>query len=458
MTLMRITGVMSGLDTESLINQLMAIERRPIDLLNNKKETLEAQKTAWQEINTKLADLQSKLADLKLMSTYTGKVATSSNESVVTGTASSTATPATYSITVTQLAQAHSVASDRFDSASAELGFSGTFTVEGVAVTVATTDSLNSIRDKINAANAGVTATVIDNRLVITSNSTGAASTIDFVDDATTGVLKSLGILDATGAIKNQLAAAQDALFTVNNLDVTRSTNTISDVISGVTLTLKDESATAVTLEVENDTQTAVDKIKAFVDSYNALMNDIATKLAYDSDTKVAGVLQGDRALSQLQNDLRRKVSEIIDTADPELNALNLIGITTSGKEATLTVNETKLTEVLTDNPDKVALLFGASSTNGNDGVATRMGATVTLWTKSDTGFLTAKTDSLTDRIEDIEEQVERMEVRLSIREANLWRQFIALEEALTVMSAQSSWLAAQLSQMFGSNTSNTSG
>lgn len=456
MTLMRITGIMSGLDTESLVNQLMAIERRPIDLLNSKKATLEAQKTAWQEINTKLADLQSKLADLKLMSTYTGKVATSSDESVVTATADSTATPAVYSITVTQLAQAHSVASDQFASASDALGFSGTFTVEGVEVTVETSDSLSSIRDKINNANAGVTASVIDNRLVITSNSTGAGSTIDFVDDPVTGVLKSLGILDAGDAIKNQLAAAQDALFTVNNLDVTRSTNTISDVISGVTLTLKDESATAVTLEVENDTQTAVDKIKAFVDSYNDLMDDIVTKLAYDSDTKVAGVLQGDRALSQLQNDLRRKVSEIIDTADPELNALNLIGITTSGQEATLTVNETKLTEVLTDNPGKVALLFGASSTNGNDGVATRMDATVTLWTKSDTGFLTAKTDSLTDRIEDIEEQVERMEVRLSIREANLWRQFIALEEALTVMSAQSSWLAAQLSQMFG--TSNTSG
>lgn len=456
MTLMRITGIMSGLDTESLINQLMAIERRPINLLNSKKVALEAQKTAWQEINTKLADLQSKLADLKLISTYTGKVATSSDESVVTATADSTATPAVYSITVTQLAQAHSVASDQFASASDALGFSGTFTVEGVEVTVETSDSLSSIRDKINNANAGVTASVIDNRLVITSNSTGAGSTIDFVDDATTGVLKSLGILDASDAIKNQLAAAQDALFTVNNLDVTRSTNTISDVISGVTLTLKDESATAVTLEVRNDTQTAVDKIKAFVDSYNNLMNDIATKLAYDSDTKVAGVLQGDRALSQLQNDLRRKVSEIIDTADPELNALNLIGITTSGQEATLTVNETKLTEVLTDNPDKVALLFGASSGNRNDGVATRMDATVTLWTKSGTGFLTAKTDSLTDRIKDIEEQVERMESRLSIREANLWRQFIALEEVLTVMSAQSSWLAAQLSQMFG--TSNTSG
>ncbi|MEW6447587.1 MAG: flagellar filament capping protein FliD [Bacillota bacterium] len=445
---------MSGLNTEEIIGKLMAIERRPVDLLNNKKATLEKQKAAWDEIRSKLTDLHSKLLDLKLMSAYTGKIATSSNESVVTATASSTATPAVYSITVTQLAQAHSVASDRFADPAAALNLSGTFTVEGVAVTVATTDSLNSIRDKINAANAGVTATVIDNRLVITSNTTGAGSTIDFVDDPVTGVLKSLGILDAGDAIKNQLAAAQDALFTVNNLDVTRSTNTISDVISGVTLTLKGTSTTAVTLEVKNDTQTAVGKIKAFVDSYNALMSDIATKLAYDSATKTAGVLQGDRALTQLENELRRKVAEIISTADPALNALHLIGITTSGQDATLTVNETKLTQVLADNPDKVALLFGASSANGNDGVATRMDAAVSLWTKSDTGFLAAKTDSLTDRIEDIEEQIERMEVRLSIREANLWRQFSALEEALTVMSAQSNWLATQIGQMFGTGTS----
>ena len=452
--LMRITGIMSGLNTEEIISKLMAIERRPVDLLNRQKTTLEAQKTAWQEINTKLDDLHSKLVDLKLMSTYTGKVAASSNESVVTATASSTATPAVYSVTVSQLAQAHSVASDRFTDPAAALNLSGTFTVEGVAVTVETADSLNGIRDKINAANAGVTATVIDNRLVITSNTTGAASTIDFVDDATTGVLKSLGILTATNTIKNQLVAAQDAAFTVNGLSITRSTNTIADVISGVTLTLKGTSATAVTLEVKNDTQTAVNKIKAFVDSYNALMEDIAAKLAYDSDTKTAGVLQGDRALTDLENQLRRKVSEIISTADPTLNALNLIGITTSGKEATLVVDETKLTETLNAGPDKVALLFGASSTNGNDGVATRMDSTVTLWTQAGTGFLAAKTDSLTDRIEDIEEQVEKMEERLSIREANLWRQFTALEEALTVMSAQSNWLAMQLGQMFGTGTS----
>jgi len=441
---------MSGLDTEEIINKLMAIERRPIDLLNSKKATLEKQKTAWQEINTKLADLHSKLADLKLMSTYTGKVATSSNTSVVTATASSSATSAVYSITVTQLAQAHSVASDQFADPAAALNLSGTFTVEGVAVTVATTDSLNSIRDKINAANAGATASVIDNRLVITSNTTGAASTIDFVDDATTGVLKSLGILTATNTIKNQLVAAQDAAFTVNGLNITRSTNTVSDVISGVTLTLKGASATAVSLEVKNDTQTAVNKIKAFVDSYNALMSDIATKLDYDSDTKTAGVLQGDRSLTDLENQLRRKSSEIISTADPTLNALNLIGITTSNKESTLTVNETKLTDVLSASPDKVALLFGASSTNGNDGVATRMDSTVNLWTLSGTGFLAAKTDSLGNEITDIEKQVQRMENRLSIRERNLWRQFTALEEMLARMNAQSSWLAAQFSQMSG--------
>jgi flagellar hook-associated protein 2 len=447
MALMRITGIMSGLNTEEIISKLMAIERRPVDLLNRKKATLEKQKAAWDEIRSKLTDLHSKLLDLKLMSTYTGKIATSSNENVVTATASSTATPAVYSITVTQLAQAHSVASDRFADPAAALNLSGTFTVEGVAVTVATTDSLNSIQDKINAANAGVTATVIDNRLVITSNTTGAASTIDFVDDATTGVLKSLGILDATGAIKNQLVAAQDAAFTVNGLSITRNTNTVSDVISGVTLTLKGTSTTAVTLEVKNDTQTAVDKIKAFVDSYNALMSDIATKLTYDLETKTAGVLQGDRALTDLENQLRRKVSEIISSADPAFNALNLIGITTSGKEATLTVNEAKLTTALKTNPDKVALLFGASATNNYDGIATRLDSTVNLWTLSGTGFLTAKTNSLNNQITDIEKQVQRMEDLLSIREESLWRQFTALEDALAKMSAQSSWLAAQFGQ-----------
>ncbi|MGQ9513088.1 flagellar filament capping protein FliD [Thermodesulfitimonas sp.] len=450
MTTMRITGVMSGLNTEDIINKLMAIERQPVELLNRKKAVLEKQKVAWDEIQAKLNDLHSKLLDLKLMSTYTGRVVTSSNESVVTATASSTAAVATYSITVTQLAQAHSIASDRFADPTAALGFSGTFTINGKSVTVEETDSLNSVREKINNANAGVTATIVDNRVVLTSKSTGAASEINLVDDATTGVLKSLGILKTDGAIKNQLVAAQDASFTVNGLAITRSTNTISDVLSGVTLTLKGTSATTVTLEVKNDTQTAVNKIKAFVKSYNALMSDISQKLSYDPATKTAGLLQGDRALMDLENQLRRKVSEIISTADPTLNALHLIGITTSGKEATLTVNEAKLTEVLATKPDKVALLFGASSANGNDGVATRMDATLNLWNVSGTGFIAAKRGSLAGQIKDIGEQVARMEERLSIREANLWRQFTALEEALTAMSAQSNWLAMQLGQTSG--------
>ncbi|SMB93905.1 flagellar hook-associated protein 2 [Thermanaeromonas toyohensis ToBE] len=454
---MRIVGIFSGLDTQSIIDKLMSLERKPIEILKSKEALLEKQREAWEKIGQELSSLRAALFDLTLSSTFAVKVATSSNTSVVEAQAATSASVGKFDITVTQLAQAQSVASSAYTDPTTALNLSGTFSINGKSITVTTSDSLNSIRDKINAAGAGVTATVVlqqtgSYRLVITSQTTGTAGAINFADDPTTKVLQSLGILDSTGAIANQLVAAQDAIFTVNGLNLTRGSNTVSDAIPGLTLYLK--GAGSATLEVKLDGQYIIGKIKAFVDKYNTLMQDISSNIQYDANTRTAGTLIGDSSLSQLEASLRRWVSGLVEGASSPYNSLSGIGVSTSGEAPTLVIDEAKLSQALAAAPDQVASLFnkdsGSSSPSSADGVAVRLRKILDLWltgSQSGVGFLKAKEDFFSQGIRSIEDQIQAMEERLKVRERVLWQQFNAMEEWLARLNAQSTWLAQQFSK-----------
>lgn len=363
---LRIGGLLSGIDTRGLIDAIMEKERIPVNSLLREKEALQVKKDAWRDVNTRLANLLNRLSDLRLSATFKGNTATSTDEKKVTASATSGASAGTHMLEITQIAQAHTVASDRSGAANADtyLNLTGTFRINGKDVTVTTSDSLNSIKKKINDAQAGVTASVVDNRLVIRNNEMGAGKLITFSDDPGTQVLSQLGILTAEGAIKNTVAAAQNAIFSVDGLVIERDTNSVSDVIDGVTLNLKDQTTEKVQITITDDTQKTVNAIKAFVDQYNSVMSFIAEKRSYDATTKKTGVLFGDSSLIQLENSLRQLISASVGGLDPGFRNLAAIGINTSGKAATLTVNEAKLIEKLKEDPDKVAALFGAAKTN----------------------------------------------------------------------------------------------
>src|SRR5690606_1826950 len=234
---MYISGIASGLDTDKWIEAVMALERRPITQLQQRKTTLQQQRDAWRDINTRLNNLSSRLSDLRLSTTFLNRTATSSDANVLSVSAGTAAIPGRYEVEVKQLAQAHRVRSDKRDADKA-LGLSGTFKIFGVQVTVDEEDTLATIAQKINDARAGVSATVIDGYLVLQATETNKR--IQFTDDNC--VLHSLGILK-NRCVKNQLQAPQAAQIVVGGIDgivVTRDSNTISDVLQGVTLTLKD--------------------------------------------------------------------------------------------------------------------------------------------------------------------------------------------------------------------------
>src|SRR5690606_10526792 len=237
---MYISGIASGLDTDKWIEAVMALERRPITQLQQRKTTLQQQRDAWRDINTRLNNLSSRLSEMRLSTTFLNRTATSSDANVLSVSAGTAAIPGRHEVEVKQLAQAHRVRSDERDADKA-LGLKVTFKIFGVQVTVDEEDTLATIAQKINDARAGVSATVIDGYLVLQATETNKP--IEFTDEDEDGVLKSLGVLNANGEVKNELQAPQEAMIVVggiNGIVVTRDSNTISEVLQGVTLTLKD--------------------------------------------------------------------------------------------------------------------------------------------------------------------------------------------------------------------------
>ncbi len=436
-------GIASGLNTSELIKQLMQIERRPVVLLEQRVQTYQQRMDAWRDVNMRLASLETKLSDLLLRSAYEARKATSTDQEVVTASANNSAAPGTYEIEVLALARSHRVVSDRLEE---ELplgladGESKSFTVNDVTITVEAGDTLQTIADKLNAAeDAKVTATVIDNRLVIEGKETGVELHFSDSDDSD-GVLQALGILKADGEPQT-IQAPQHARVKVNGIEIERPSNEV-EVVEGVTFTLRGEGTAVIT--VAKDVSGAVAKIKDVVDQLNSAMDFMSSRLAKD------GILQGDATLVRLQSSLRLAFMDRADTGG-KLTTLSEIGITFT-REGRAELDESKLREALEEDAHGVYLLL-AGSGEGDEGlgIARRARDLIRGYTQTG-GVIQGRREMFEAQIASAKESIERMEERLERQEERLYRQFTAMEQALASLQTQSMWLQTQLIQlsMFG--------
>ncbi|HEX6971852.1 MAG TPA: flagellar filament capping protein FliD [Limnochordia bacterium] len=436
MASMQIGGIISGLNTQELIDQLMAIEARPMVLLEEQQEALNVEKAAYAQIRTSLGSLSSALQTLLEAGTWSAKIASSSDEGVVLASADGSAAPGSYSIDVAQLATAHSVASEAQTSSTDPLGYAGTVEINGVAITVTSDMTLEGLRDAINAETeqTGVSAAIIADTLVLTSTETGQANAITLNDPD--GIWASLGVWDpTTPGFKNELIAAQDAAFTINGLALTSGSNEVSDAVAGVTVTLR--AVGEATVEVRNDTQRIIDKIKAAVSAYNSTHSLIA------SQTGQEAVLQGESTVTGLAFDLRRSFTGLVGTGST-YELLAEIGIT-ADKEGSLQLDETALREALETDPAAVEKLFTASAAvDGYDGIATRTEALIDRYTNAD-GILALRDQMYQDRIDRLDESIEAFQERLDAQRERLVAQFTRMEMALAQLQSMGNALSGQL-------------
>ena len=257
-------GLASGLDTQKILDQLVAIERRPITLLQNRKDGYQKKLDVWNQVSSKLSDLMSALGKLRTQTNFKSFTTSTEDENIVTLTATSSASPAEHSIKVLQLAQQRKIASQSFDSKTENLDLTGDFLVNGTVISVGSTDSLVDIRDKINNAHAGVQASILELgnhefRLVIASESTGEDG-FHILDASTTNILQNLGLSLGTTSIKNQITGGVESDSFSDISATVGSVLNLSSAQSG-TVTIGDKT---VSIDLSSDTLTSIkDKINA---------------------------------------------------------------------------------------------------------------------------------------------------------------------------------------------------
>lgn len=446
------TSGIAGLDVQSLVSQLMSVERQPINKLNTKVTDYQNRISSFGTISGLVSSLQTAAQSLQTNLHAFG--ATSSDTSLLSASATSSATAGNYSISVTHLAQAQSlVAAGQASQTSAITSSASTVTFKiGTTltdVTVGAGATLQDIRDAINGANLGVTATIINDgsgtpyRLALTANDTGTANGVSSItvqsggDAALNDLLAFNPTANAPGTITmTETAAARDASLTVNGIPITSASNAVTDAIQGVTLNLKGQTTTAVSLTVARDTSAISSAASGFVTAYNSLMTQLKSLSAYGSSTTTAGALSGDGTVRQMISNLRDTLSTA--TGGGTLSYLAQVGIT-SQSGGTLALDSTTLTNALNSNFSDVDNLFN----NASSGFITRL----TTWTASviqTGGLISQRTTSLNDSISGFNDQINKLEVRMTALQKQYTTTYTNLNMLLSSMNDTSKYLTSQ--------------
>lgn len=470
-------GIGSGLDIQGIVAKLVALEKQPLQQLQVKASGLNAKLSAYGQLKSQIANLQDQAAKLASASSWETMAVTSSNAGAVVGTATSAAAPTSFSMEVSQLARAQSAGSGVFGTGSApgtgtlkiQLGTwaKGDFSPEadgtaeftpgsGSEVSIditAADDTLAKVAAKINAAGAGVNATVLRDasgeRLLVRSSATGEASgfRIQAVDDdgnSSDAAGLSRLAFDPQNA-SNGLSltmAARDTLATINGVQVRSANTTFADAIDGVTLTVGQVTTAPVEVSIKRDTAGARSNITAFVDSYNALNNALAAMTRYNPADKSAGTLQGDSTAVGLQSALRQLVGGM-GTPGGTFGRLSDLGVQFQA-DGTLKVDATKLDAAMTQ-PDAVKAFFATDEAGtASDGMAVRIKDFATGMLGVD-GLFATKTQSLQGAVKRNSADQERVVERASRREEQLLAQYNRLDANLGKLNALSTYVNQQV-------------
>jgi len=446
------SGIGSGLDIEGLVTQLIQAEGAAPKLrLDRKEANLQADLSAFGQLKSALSEFKSALGGLNNASSFEARSSISSNDDLFTASASFIATEGSYTIEVLGLVQAEKVRSNSFV-ADETIG-TGTLDISLGATTFqiavdGTNNTLGGIKDAINGAgdNPGVTASIINvdggPQLVLTSSKEGAENTITVAavdDDAGDGF--DLARLDTANL--TVVDPAQDASFMLDGQLVTRGSNSISDVLTGVTLDLnKAEIGTEETLTISLDEAGVKAKVENVISAFNSLSDTMKGLAKYDSETQTAAVLQGDSLLRGVDSVLRRIISDQQDGL--EYGSLAALGVKTD-EFGHMSLDSTKFDEIVSQDFTAISQLFV-----GDEGLVNRLDNVLSGYLDSN-GVLDNKTDSIKTGISNLADDRAQLSDRLLVIEARMRRQFNAMDTLLGQLQGTGDFLTQQLDNLPGS-------
>ena len=387
----------TNIDVASIVSQLMTVEQRPLTVLANKVASYNATLSAFGIVKSALGNFQTAVSALSDTSKFKALSVTPGDSTILTASSSTNAAPGVYAVNTTLLAQAQTLMSggtlsdtislgNSATTLSFQFGTSGTPGSFGTAKTVSinANSSLQDISAAVNAANIGVSATVVNDgtatpyHLVFTASNTGTANSMSIVTtDAT--LIPMLNYDEGVGGTKSmtEAAAARNATLTVNGVSISSATNTVTGAIQGVTLNLTKPNATT-SVTVARDTATVSASVSGFVTAYNNLSTTLNNISAYDPVSKKGAALQGDATVLMLQTKLRASLNTAISTSGGSLTTLSQIGVSFQ-KDGSLTLDSTKLNTAISNNFDDIASLFAATGKATDNLVAYSSSTTSTL-------------------------------------------------------------------------------
>ena len=472
-------GIGSGLDVNSIVTQLMAVERQPLTRLQTTATTYQTELSAFGQMQSLVSALQDAAKPLFSADSFARSNATSSDTTSVTASTTTNAVPGLYSVAVSALSATQSVVSagGAFADSAAVVGTGSltislgtwdagqtTFTPKAGAVDVtvpigASENTLAGIRDKINAANAGISATVVTDaggaRLALQSTTPGAANgfrvTVADSDGANADAagLSRLAFDPAGGAAQMTLAqAAANAQATINGIAVTSASNSLDGVIDGITFNLAKVTAQPTTVSVTRDTDSIKAMVASFVAAYNQLNGFLGQATHYDAATKQAALLQGDGTTTGIQNQLHALIGQK-SGASSVFTTMSAIGVQVQ-KDGSLKLDDASFAKAVANLPELTKALANVDATlPSNNGFGKRFSAWTTNLLASN-GSLPGKTAAIQARITSNQKDQDALTDRLAQIEARMRAQYSALDATMSQANA----LAKYVTQQFYSNNS----
>jgi len=452
-------GLVSGLDINGMISQLLEVQQRPITMLQQQEAAYQVELTAYGSLKGELSNLKSALESLDDVSDMTAFKASVGNADFVSVSAGQDAAQGSFNLTVTQMADVHKLTSSAFTAAEA-VG-EGTVHInvgDGsvIDIEVSATDTIDDVAQAINDSDAGVHAGVIfdgtNYYLALTGQEPGVDSVINITatdSDANNTDLSGLSRLVFDMGITENLTNTQDAadaIITVDGVaDIHRSTNIIDDVIQGITITIAsapDAPDNQASLTVNRDTAATVAKIDAFVEAFNTVVDFFNAYQQYDAASETAGILQGDATTNGIRNRLGRAITATVGGVEGFSRLVDLgISLDSDGK---LETDSATLTTALDEQFDEV-LQFFSQDTAGSQGFSVALIDTLESMLSTTQGALAARTKGIQTSIDNIGDQVERIEFRNQAWEARTRAQFNSLELLLAEYQTTGNYLTQQI-------------
>ena len=473
-----VTGTGSGLDIDGLVASLVAAEQVPAEArLNAREASITSLSTSFSSAKSAVSDFEAAANKLALASTFSQFTTSSSDSTKATITATSSASLGSYQLAVTNLASAQTLASGTFTATSDTLG-TGTLTIalgtpsysgstyasftqtSSVDITIdSSNNTLAGVRDAINNAGAGVNASILKNgdnyQLLLVSEETGLSKSmsVSVTGDSVGGDTDNDGLsqlaFNSSGSQLTQYAAGANANFSINGLSVSSASNTVTDVIDGVTLNLLSATSSAITIDVKTDTDTIVTDVQAFVDKYNAYATLFKDLTKYDATTGTAGVLQGDSTARSVMSQIRSELGKSVTGLSGSYTSLADVGISID-KSGVMTFTQSTFKTAFAAAPTEVTAVFASTTVSGTavEGVAEKLETLMEGFLVSTTGIFDSRISSLTTQLTAITDDRADLARRMQSLEDRYFAQLNAMDSLLAEIETTGDFLTQQFEAM----------